>query len=108
MTRLMENKVVLITGGGTGIGRASALAFGKAGAKVVVSGRREAEGFETVALVEKVGGQGAFIQADVSKENDVEKLVNETISTYGRLDAAFNNAGIEGEVGKLTHEQSLA
>jgi NAD(P)-dependent dehydrogenase (short-subunit alcohol dehydrogenase family) len=108
MTRLFEDKIVLITGGTTGIGRASALAFGKAGAKVVVSGRREAEGLETIALLEKIGAQGKFIQADVSKEKEVQKLVDQTVATYGRLDAAFNNAGIEGEVGKPTHEQSLA
>ena len=104
----MENKVVLVTGGGSGIGRAAALAFADAGAKVVVSGRRETEGFETVALIKKAGGQGTFIQADVSKEADVERLVTQTVSTYGHLDAAFNNAGIEGEVGKQTHEQTVA
>ena len=104
----MENKVVLVTGGGSGIGRASALAFADEGAKVVVSGRRESEGFETVALIKKAGGQGTFIQADVSKEEDVERLVNQTVATYGHLDAAFNNAGIEGEVGKQTHDQTVA
>jgi NAD(P)-dependent dehydrogenase (short-subunit alcohol dehydrogenase family) len=108
MKRLMENKVVLVTGGGSGIGRAAALAFADAGAKVVVSGRREAEGFETVALIKKAGGQGAFIRADVSQESDVERLVNQTVATYGHLDAAFNNAGIEGDVGKPTHEQTVA
>jgi len=104
----LDGKVALVTGGGSGIGRASALAFAGAGAKVVVSGRREKEAFETVALIKKNGGQGAFIKADVSNEADVEALVAQTLSTYGRLDAAFNNAGIEGEVGKQTHEQSLA
>src|SRR5260370_6433859 len=108
MQRLMGEKVVLVTGGGSGIGRASALALANAGARVVVSGRREKEGYETVGLVKKAGGQGTFIKADVSNEADVEKLVAETVSTYGRLDAAFNNAGIEGEVGKQTHEQSVA
>src|SRR6266446_6910661 len=100
MSRIMEDKVVLVTGGGSGIGRASALALANAGAKVVVSGRRENEGYETVALVKKAGGQGTFIKADVSSEADVERLIAQTLSTYGRLDAAFNNAGIEGEVGK--------
>lgn len=104
----MEDKVALITGGGSGIGRASALAFAGAGAKVVVSGRREREGFETVALIKKEGGQATFVKADVSNEADVRTLVEQTMSTYGQLDAAFNNAGIEGEVGKPTHEQSLA
>jgi NAD(P)-dependent dehydrogenase (short-subunit alcohol dehydrogenase family) len=108
MKRLLEDKVALVTGGGSGIGRASAVALANAGAKVVVSGRRETEGYETVALIKKAGGQGLFIKADVSKEAAVETLIAETVSTFGRLDAAFNNAGIEGEVGKPTHEQSVA
>lgn len=103
----MEDKVALVTGGASGIGRASALAFAQSGAKVVISGRREKEGFETVALIKKAGGQGTFIRTDVSKEAEVEALVSQTLGTYGRLDAAFNNAGIEGEVGKQTHEQSI-
>lgn len=108
MKRLMEDKVALVTGGGSGIGRASALALAAAGAKVVLSGRREKEGHETVALIKTAGGQATFIKADVSNEAEMEKLVADTRSTYGRLDAAFNNAGIEGEVGKQTHEQSVA
>jgi NAD(P)-dependent dehydrogenase (short-subunit alcohol dehydrogenase family) len=107
MNRLFEDKVALVTGGTTGIGRAAAVAFADAGAKVIVSGRREKEGFETIALIKKNGGQGTFIKADVSKESDVELLVAQTLSTYGSLEAAFNNAGIEGEVGKQTHDQSL-
>jgi NAD(P)-dependent dehydrogenase (short-subunit alcohol dehydrogenase family) len=108
MNRLLEDKITLITGGGSGIGRATALAFARAGAKVVISGRREREGYETLGLVKKLGGQGEFIKADISKEADVEVLVNQTLAAYGRLDVAFNNAGIEGEVGKQTHEQSVA
>jgi len=107
MNQLLEDKVTLVTGGGSGIGRATALALAKAGAKVVVSGRREREGYETLGLIKKLGGQGAFIKADVSQEADVQGLVDHVLSTYGRLDAAFNNAGIEGEVGKPTHEQSV-
>jgi NAD(P)-dependent dehydrogenase (short-subunit alcohol dehydrogenase family) len=108
MKTLMEDKVVLVTGGGSGIGRAAALAFAGAGAKVVTTGRREAEGHETVALIKKNGGQGLFLQGDVTNEAEVEQFVAQTVATYGRLDAAFNNAGIEGEVGKQTHEQSVA
>jgi NAD(P)-dependent dehydrogenase (short-subunit alcohol dehydrogenase family) len=108
MNRTFEDKVALVTGGGSGIGRAAALAFADAGAKVVVSGRREKEAYETVALIRKAGGQGTFVKADISKEAEVVELVNQTLSAYGRLDAAFNNAGVEGEVGKQTHEQSVA
>src|SRR5689334_23053414 len=93
MSKLFEGKVALVTGGGSGIGRAAALAFAEADAKVVVSGRREAEGFETIALIKKAGGQGTFVRGDVSNEADVEKVIAQTLKTYGRLDAAFNNAG---------------
>ncbi len=92
---LKQGSVALVTGGTTGIGRATAIAYAKAGAKVVVSGRREAEGNETVALIKKAGGQAAFFRADVTKEGDVKALVEFTVKTYGRLDYAFNNAGIE-------------
>jgi len=101
------NKVALVTGGTSGIGSATALAFAREGAKVVVSGRREKEGNEIVSLMKKNGGEGMFIKTDVSSEADVVALVAKTLSAYGRLDAAFNNAGIEGETGKQTHEQSV-
>jgi len=96
MSKQFENKVVLITGGTSGIGRVTAVAFAKEGAKVVVSGRRKAEGAETVTLVEKAGGQGLFVQADVSDEEQVKRLVQTTVDHFGRLDIAFNNAGVEG------------
>jgi NAD(P)-dependent dehydrogenase (short-subunit alcohol dehydrogenase family) len=96
MSKQFENKVVLITGGTSGIGRVTAVAFAKEGAKVVVSGRRKAEGAETVTLVEKAGGQGLFVQADVTDEEQVKKLVQTTVDHFGRLDIAFNNAGVEG------------
>jgi NAD(P)-dependent dehydrogenase (short-subunit alcohol dehydrogenase family) len=95
MSKTFENKVVLITGGTSGIGRVTAVAFAREGAKVVVSGRRKAEGAETVTLVEKAGGEGLFVQADVSDEEQVKKLVQTTVDHFGRLDIAFNNAGIE-------------
>jgi NAD(P)-dependent dehydrogenase (short-subunit alcohol dehydrogenase family) len=88
------DKVVLITGGTAGIGRATAVAFAKHGAKVVVSGRRKTEGLESVALVEKAGGEGLFVRADVSQEEDVAALVASTVERFGRLDIAFNNAGV--------------
>src|ERR1044071_1061594 len=102
------NKVALVTGGTSGIGAATALAFAREGAKVVVSGRREKEGEEVVASIKKHGGEGMFGKADGSKEADVTVLVKKPLTTYGRLDAAFNNAGVEGDVGKQTHEQSVA
>src|SRR5258708_11456144 len=101
------NKVALVTGGRSGIGSAAALAFAREGARVVVSGRREKEGKEVVALIKKSGGEGLFIRTDVSSEADVAALVAEAVSAYGQLDAAFNNAGIEGEIGKQTHEQTV-
>ena len=106
MSKQFENKVVLITGGTSGIGRVTAVAFAKEGAKVVVSGRRKAEGAETVTLVEKAGGQGLFVQADVSDEEQVKKLVQTTVDHFGRLDIAFNNAGIEGTPKPLTEATS--
>jgi NAD(P)-dependent dehydrogenase (short-subunit alcohol dehydrogenase family) len=97
-----QGKVVLITGGTTGIGRATAVAFAKEGAKVVVSGRREPEGQETVGLIKAAGGDGLFVRADVSKEADVKAMIEAVLKAYGRLDAAFNNAGVEQDPGPLT------
>ena len=96
MTKALENKVALITGGTTGIGRDTAVLFAKEGAKVVFTGRREKEGNETLALVRAAGGDGVFLKSDVSKAADVQSIVQKTVEKYGRLDAAFNNAGVEG------------
>jgi len=90
-----QGKVALITGGTSGIGRTTALAFAKEGARVVVTGRREKEGAETIRLVKDAGGEGFFIKADVSKEADVREMVEKTVEAYGHLDYAVNNAGIE-------------
>jgi NAD(P)-dependent dehydrogenase (short-subunit alcohol dehydrogenase family) len=103
---ILQDKVVLITGGTSGIGRATAVAFGEAGAKVVLSGRREAEGEETAALIRDTGAECLFVRSDVSDEAEVQALVEKTIATYGRLDCAFNNAGIESPL-KPLHEQSI-
>jgi NAD(P)-dependent dehydrogenase (short-subunit alcohol dehydrogenase family) len=92
----LEGKVALVTGGTSGIGRDTAILFAKAGAKVVVAGRREAEGQETIELVRAAGGDGLFLKADVSKASEVEALIKNAAERFGRLDAAFNNAGIEG------------
>jgi NAD(P)-dependent dehydrogenase (short-subunit alcohol dehydrogenase family) len=96
MTKELEGKVGLVTGGTSGIGRDTAVLFAKAGAKVVVAGRREPEGEETVELVRAAGGDGLFVRADVSKASEVDTLVQKTVEKFGRLDIAFNNAGIEG------------
>jgi NAD(P)-dependent dehydrogenase (short-subunit alcohol dehydrogenase family) len=88
-------KVALITGGNAGIGRAAAIEFAKQGAKVVVSGRREKEGNAVVAEIQALGGEAAFVRTDVSKATDVKAMIDQTLATFGRLDFAFNNAGVE-------------
>jgi NAD(P)-dependent dehydrogenase (short-subunit alcohol dehydrogenase family) len=90
-----KGKVALVTGGTSGIGKATAIAFARAGAKVVLSGRREKEGAEVVAEIKKLGGDAAFVRADVAKDADVKAMVDFTVEKFGRLDIAFNNAGIE-------------
>lgn len=92
----LQDKVAIITGGTSGIGRDAAVLFAQAGAKVVVSGRREKEGDETVSLVKAAGGEGFFVKGDVAKAADVQALVQKTVEKFGRVDVAFNNAGIEG------------
>lgn len=93
-----EGKVALVTGGSSGIGRASALAFAREGAKVVVADVNVEGGEETLHMIAEAGGQAIFAKIDVSKADEVEHMVNRTIETYGRLDCAFNNAGIEGTI----------
>jgi NAD(P)-dependent dehydrogenase (short-subunit alcohol dehydrogenase family) len=92
----LEGKVGLVTGGTSGIGRDTAVLFAKSGVKVVVAGRREAEGKETVELVHAAGGDGLFVKTDVTKAAEVEALIHTTVERFGRLDLAFNNAGTEG------------
>jgi NAD(P)-dependent dehydrogenase (short-subunit alcohol dehydrogenase family) len=96
MTAELEGKVALVTGGTSGIGRHAAVLFAKAGAKVVVAGRREPEGKETIDLIRAAGGDGLFVKVDVSKASEVDSLIRNTVEKFGRLDVAFNNAGIEG------------
>jgi NAD(P)-dependent dehydrogenase (short-subunit alcohol dehydrogenase family) len=96
MTRELKGKVALVTGGTSGIGRETAILFAKAGVKVVIAGRREVEGEETAELVRAAGGDGLFVKADVSKSAEVEALIQKAVEKFGRLDIAFNNAGIEG------------
>ena len=93
MKRFAE-KVALVTGGGSGIGRATALAFGNEGAKVVIDDINVEGGEETLRMIKSTGGEAIFVKADVSKGAEVEAMVQKAIETYGRLDCAFNNAGI--------------
>ena len=102
----LENKVALVTGGTSGIGRATAIALAAAGAKVVFSGRRKEEGEKTAALIRDAGAECLFVRSDVSNESDVKALVQKTIEAYGQLDCAFNNAGIDPP-SKSLHEQSI-
>jgi NAD(P)-dependent dehydrogenase (short-subunit alcohol dehydrogenase family) len=88
-------KVVLVTGGTSGIGKATAIAFARAGAKVVLSGRREKDGAQVVAEIKKLGGEAAFVRADVAKDPDVQAMVKFAVDKFGKIDIAFNNAGVE-------------
>src|ERR1700721_2680002 len=100
----MDTRVVLITGGLTGIGRATALAFAQEGAQVVVSGRRDEEGQKLVSEIRKAGAQAEFIHADVRREDDVRNLIDKTVERFGRLDVAVNTAGTEGVPGPITEQ----
>ncbi|MFO7918143.1 MAG: SDR family oxidoreductase [Anaerolineae bacterium] len=97
MAKEFAGKVALVTGGSAGIGRATALAFARRGAKVVVGDIGVSGGEKTVRMIEDEGGEALFVETDVSQAGDVKEMVEQTIDTYGRLDFACNNAGIEGE-----------
>jgi NAD(P)-dependent dehydrogenase (short-subunit alcohol dehydrogenase family) len=100
-------KVALVTGGTSGIGRETAVLFGKRGAKVVVAGRRETEGEATVEVIRRAGGEALFVKTDVAQAADVKALIEKTVEAFGGLDCAFNNAGIEGNWSPIV-EQSEA
>src|SRR5229473_5069590 len=95
----MSSSVVLITGALTGIGRAAAIIFAQEGARVVVSGRRDKQGQELVEELQGLGAEAIFVRTDVRNEDDVRKLVDQTVKRFGRLDIAVNNAGTEGVPG---------
>jgi NAD(P)-dependent dehydrogenase (short-subunit alcohol dehydrogenase family) len=102
MSKSFTGKVALVTGASSGIGRATALAFAREGAKVVISDVVVDGGNETVQLIKKAGGEAIFVKADVAQAADVESLVQQTVATYGRLDCAHNNAGISGPLTTVT------
>ena len=106
MAGKFDNKVALVTGGNSGIGRAAALAFAREGAKVIIAARRGPEGQETVRMIKDAGGEAIFVQTDVSRAAEVEAMVKKTVEAYGRLNYAFNNAGISKRVSlvELTEE----
>jgi NAD(P)-dependent dehydrogenase (short-subunit alcohol dehydrogenase family) len=101
-----QNKVALVTGGTSGIGKATAIAFADAGAKVVLTGRREKQGKAVVDEIKKRGGAAAFFQADMSKESQVKATVDFVVKSFDKLDVAFNNAGVEalGPLSEITEE----
>jgi NAD(P)-dependent dehydrogenase (short-subunit alcohol dehydrogenase family) len=101
---LVSGKVALVTGSAAGIGRAAALKFAQEGAKVIVSDISSDGGNETVAIIKQRGGDAVFIRADVTKASEVEALVAKTVDSYGRLDCACNNAGIEGKILALAEQ----
>jgi NAD(P)-dependent dehydrogenase (short-subunit alcohol dehydrogenase family) len=97
----MSSSVVLITGALSGIGRAAAMSFAKAGHGVVVSGRKQDAGQALVSELRSLGAEAEFVQADVRNEDDVHRLVNRAVERFGRLDVAVNNAGTEGKPGPV-------
>ena len=101
-----HGKAVLVTGAGVGIGRAAALRFGKEGAKVAINSFTPAHGLETLRLLQESGGQGVYIQGDVSQDADARRMVQETVKAFGRLDILVNNAGIvlPGRVDNMSEE----
>ena len=93
--KIFSGKVALVTGGTSGIGKTTAIEFAHAGAKVVLTGRREKEGAQVVAEIKKLGGDAGFVRADIARDADVKGMVDFTVDKFGRLDIAFNNAGVE-------------
>jgi NAD(P)-dependent dehydrogenase (short-subunit alcohol dehydrogenase family) len=103
---MIDHKVAIVTGGSSGIGRATAIALAQSGVKVAVASRRSKEGEESVHLIKEAGSDGIFVKTDVTNEDEVKSLVDKTINKYDRLDYAFNNAGIGEKLTSLTDQTS--
>ena len=106
MPERLDGKVALVTGGASGIGRATALTFAREGAKLVIADMNEDGGQQTVHMITEKGGEAIFVRIDVSQAVEVQALISQAVSTYGRLDCAHNNAGISGGGRALTAEYS--
>jgi NAD(P)-dependent dehydrogenase (short-subunit alcohol dehydrogenase family) len=101
---ILSERVVMITGALTGIGRAAAISFARAGNRIVVSGRKADAGQALASELRSIGAEAEFVQADVRREEDVRRLVDRAVERFGRLDAAVNNAGTEGKPGPVTEQ----
>jgi NAD(P)-dependent dehydrogenase (short-subunit alcohol dehydrogenase family) len=104
MSGLLNGKVTLVTGAASGIGRAAAIAFAREGAKVLVADMTEDAGRETVKLVNDAGGEAAFFKCNVARAAEAEALVASAVKTFGRLDCAFNNAGVAGKIARTADD----
>ena len=104
MAGMLEGKVSLVTGAASGIGRATSLVMAREGATLVVSDINAEGGEETLGTIREQGGEGMFVHADVSRPDDVAALIRQVVSAYGRLDCAYNNAGVEGFMAGRLHE----
>jgi NAD(P)-dependent dehydrogenase (short-subunit alcohol dehydrogenase family) len=104
MSGLLNGKVTLVTGAASGIGRAAAIAFAREGAKVLVADMTEDAGRETVKLIKDAGGEAAFCKCDVARAAEAEALVATAVKTFGRLDGAFNNAGVAGKIARTADD----
>lgn len=103
---MKQQKVAIITGGNSGIGRATAVALARQGVNITIAARRPKEGEETVKLVKDAGSEGIFVKTDVTNEDDIRSLVERSTKKFGRLDYAFNNAGIEESMTPLVDQRS--